>query len=376
MAVARRYAQRVSSILAILGSGEIAPNMVKVHRELFARLDAIDAVFLDTPFGFQENVPQLSEKIQTYFDTSLQVSMQAASFCGFERSSELERTQFIQKVSAANYVFAGPGSPSYALHQWAPLNLGETLRRTLEQDGIVCFSSAAALTLGSHTAPIYEIYKVGAELAWLPGLDVLSQAGLRAAVIPHYDNAEGGNHDTSRCYIGANRLAQMEALLPDDVAIFGVDEHTAAIIDLDADTISVRGRGNAYWRLGGSERVLANGTTVALSELRNVPRAPRVQDSSEVVVADQSPQALGELIARNGEGALEALSALVSLATSGGPGRVDPAPLIDAVLVARANARATGQYELSDQLRDAILTIGAEVKDGPNGATWHFRDNL
>jgi cysteinyl-tRNA synthetase len=44
--------------------------------------------------------------------------------------------------------------------------------------------------------------------------------------------------------------------------------------------------------------------------------------------------------------------------------------------VARANARAAGQYELSDQLRDAILTIGAEVKDGPNGATWYFRDNL
>jgi len=362
--------------LAILGSGEIAPNMVKVHRELCARLDSIDAVFLDTPFGFQENVPQLSEKIQTYFDTSLQVSMKAASLCSYERASELERTQFIQNVSAANYVFAGPGSPSYALHQWSPLQLGETLRGTLERSGIVCFSSAAALTLGSHTAPIYEIYKVGAELAWLPGLDVLSQAGLRAAVIPHYDNAEGGNHDTSRCYIGANRLSKMEAILPEDVAIFGVDEHTAAIIDLDADTVSVRGRGNAHWRVGGTERVLSNGSTVELSELRNAPLSPRVNTPTLVTPLEHSPQALGEIIARNGEGALEALSALVALATSGGPGRVDPTPLIDAILVARANARAAGQYELSDQLRDAILTIGAEVKDGPSGATWHFRDNL
>ena len=350
--------------------------MVKVHRELFARLDSIDAVFLDTPFGFQENVPQLAEKIQAYFDTSLQVTMKAASFCNFERSSELERAQFIQNVSAANYVFAGPGSPSYAMHQWSPIKLGETLRRTLEQNGVVCFSSAAALTLGSHTAPIYEIYKVGAELAWLPGLDVLSQAGLRAAVIPHYDNAEGGNHDTSRCYIGANRLTQMEALLPENVAIFGVDEHTAAIIDLDADTVSVRGRGNAYWRLGGTERVLANGTTVPLNELRNAPSAPRVEISTTLSPAEHSPQALGEIIAGKGPDALEALGALVALATSGGPGRVDPTPLIDAVLVARANARTAGQYELSDQLRDAILTIGAEVKDGPNGATWHFRENL
>lgn len=362
--------------MAILGSGEIAPNMVKVHRELFGRLDSVDAIFLDTPFGFQENVPQLSEKIKTYFNTSLQVSMKAASFCSFSQSSELERTQFLQSIAAANYVFAGPGSPSYALYQWSPLHLGAILRQTLQQNGIVCFSSAAALTLGSHTAPIYEIYKVGAELSWLPGLDVLSQAGLRAAIIPHYDNAEGGNHDTSRCYIGANRLNQMEAMLPEDVAIFGVDEHTAAIIDLEADTVSVQGRSNAYWRLGGSERVLTNGATVALSELRNAPLAPRAQISTQSKAVEQSPQALGEIVASQGDGALEALSALVSLATSGGPGRVDPTPLIDAILVARANARSTGQYELSDQLRDAILTIGAEVKDGPNGATWHFRDNL
>src|SRR6266571_3494942 len=32
-------------------------------------------------------------------------------------------------------------------------------------------------------------------------------------VIPHYDNAEGGTHDTRFCYLGERRLAALEALL-------------------------------------------------------------------------------------------------------------------------------------------------------------------
>src|SRR2546430_10964210 len=61
----------------------------------------------------------------------------------------------------------------------------------------VVFASAAALTLGSHTVPVYEIYKAGVEPAWVPGLDLVRRAtGLPAVLIPHYDNAEGGHHDT------------------------------------------------------------------------------------------------------------------------------------------------------------------------------------
>ncbi len=54
------------------------------------------------------------------------------------------------------------------------------------------FASAAALTLGRWTVPVYEIYKVGEDPHWLEGLDLLSQTGIDGAVIPHFDNAEGG----------------------------------------------------------------------------------------------------------------------------------------------------------------------------------------
>jgi len=44
-------------ILAIMGSGETSPTMVKTHRQLIGRLSQPNAVVLDTPYGFQENAP-------------------------------------------------------------------------------------------------------------------------------------------------------------------------------------------------------------------------------------------------------------------------------------------------------------------------------
>jgi hypothetical protein len=40
-----------------------------------------------------------------------------------------------------------------------------------------------------------SIYKVGAAPYWAGGSNLLAQIGLCAAVIPHYDNAEGGTHE-------------------------------------------------------------------------------------------------------------------------------------------------------------------------------------
>ena len=118
-------------------------------------------------------------------------------------------------------------------------------------------ASAAALTLGVVTIPVYEIYKVGEEPRWLPGLDLLGPAtGLRAAVVPHYDNAEGGNHDTRFCYMGERRLRILEAQLPADTFILGVDSHTALVLDLDRGTATVSGLGGVTVRVDGRSRGL------------------------------------------------------------------------------------------------------------------------
>jgi hypothetical protein len=358
-------------VLAILGSGETAPGMTKIHREILESARPTNAVNVDTAYGFQLNVPQMSEKLEEYFDVSLHLKMTTLHFPSYERASELERTLFKQQVRQADYVFAGPGSPTYALAQWAPLHFGEDLLSVLAQGGTLCISSAASLTLGAYTAPIYEIYKVGDPSAqWREGLNVLEIFGLKCAVIPHFDNNEGGNYDTRFCYLGEVRLTALEALLPGDVSTLGVDEHTAAIFDLAADTVTVKGRSNAYWRHNGSQRVLSNGTTTNLAELRDADYSPRTEPRVTEPLGNRGPVELARIAAAGDSESTSALAQLVQLAATGGEGFIDPAPLIEGVLQARVSARASGQYQLADELRDVLVSVGIEVQDGPDGSTW------
>ncbi len=172
---------------------------------------------------------------------------------------------------AARWVFAGPGSPSYALRQWAGSPVPDALDARLAaggEGGAVVFASAAALTLGLVTVPVYEIYKVGAEPRWLTGLDVLGRAtGLRAAVVPHFDNTEGGTHDTRFCYLGQRRLEVLEAQLPEGAFVLGVDEHTGLVLDLDTGEGRVVGRGAVTVRAEGRSWTAPSGSTVTLDEL-------------------------------------------------------------------------------------------------------------
>ena len=354
--------------LVILGSGELAPPMVKTYRRLFEGRDSQRGVYLDSPYGFQENVPQLNEKIEQYFATSLQWHFTCASLTHRNVEDQLSRATFQNSLNDASVIFAGPGSPTYALRQFHEVHLGDTLRSRLIDGTLVCFSSAAALTLGSHTAPIYEIYKVGEEPAWREGLDVLGLFGLQCAVIPHYDNAEGGNHDTRYCYLGATRMRELEKQLPSDVSVLGVDEHTAVILSLDNDDLTVEGRGHAYWRIDGVERRLENGSTTSLDELRHSPRpaSPPIQTAT----SEAEETSLFDLILGGGDRGARALEQVLRRAERGAPGLIDPAPLVERLLVIRATARANGLYDISDQIRDALTSCGIEIKDSPAGTTW------
>src|SRR5580692_5004359 len=345
--------------------------MTKVHRQLLKRLDPVRAVSLDTAYGFQANVPQMTEKIVDYFATSLRVPITPLHFTVFEGSSDVERAAFRQDVRAANYVFAGPGSPSYALHQWSPLGLAEDLRGTLQAGGVLCFASAAALTLGYVTVPVYEIYKVGTAAHWLHGLDVLSMVGIRGAIIPHYDNAEGGNYDTRFCYLGEERLLELERQLPDDTGILGVDEHTAGILDLEQKTLTVMGKGGVYWRRHGTSRTFESGSTTPLEELQTFE--PDVTVTSAPITDVSDVDALVVLAQRGGPESVDAIARLARMASSGGSGYIDPTDLVQGLLDLRVAARDAKDFELSDKIRDVLVNAGIEVMDTPDGSAWSVR---
>lgn len=335
------YAHIVSSgVLALLGSGETGPGMTKVHRGLLTHLDEVRAVNLNTPFGFQENVPQMTEKLLTYFSTSLHLDMAALDLRSYESATPEQRQNFKDAVRRANYVFAGPGSPSYALRQWVPLNLTEDLTSVLAQGGVVCFSSAAAVTLGHYAPPVYEIYKSGTGLEWLAGLDLMAAVGLDCVVLPHYNNAEGRDYDTSRCYIGERRLRLLEEDLPPGVGVLGVDEHTAAIIDLAASTMTVRGKGEAHWRLAGRVTDFPNTSVVPLADLG-------AQARTLEPVAELAPPSSNVV----DEGEINQL-------------RDAQDRLVESLNAIRATARAAGLYAIADEIRDALSASGILVRDG------------
>ena len=179
----------------------------------------------------------------------------------------------VARIREARYLMAGPGSPSYALRQWADGPIPSALADHLRDGGILTMASAAALTLGVVTIPVYEIYKVGTDPGWLPGLDLLGPAtGLQAAVVPHYDNAEGGNHDTRFCYMGERRLRILERQLPPGTFILGVDSHTALVLDLDRRTAAVSGLGGVTVRVDGRGTVFPSGSEVGIDVLAEVAR--------------------------------------------------------------------------------------------------------
>ena len=53
-----------------MGSGETSPTMVTPHQQILAGLGTLDQLKLsivDTPFGFQENADDLTQKLIDFF---------------------------------------------------------------------------------------------------------------------------------------------------------------------------------------------------------------------------------------------------------------------------------------------------------------------
>jgi cyanophycinase-like exopeptidase len=421
-------------ILAVMGSGETSPTMVTVHRELVSRLAAKHprAVLLQTPYAFQENAADVSARARSYFARSVGLDVSVLGGEAATGQTAAGQGSELGALRAADWVFSGPGSPSCALERWRADGVAQSLRdRVAAGGGITVMASAAAATIGSATLPVYEIYKAGAAPHWLDGLDLLGLLGLRVALIPHYDNTEGGTHDTRYCYLGERRLSRLEHELPHGVAVLGVDEHTAVIFDLNTGRVEVTGRGGVTVRRAGESTVLPRGTVLSLTELRELARygpaalSPSATRESPRVAAG-IPQADGDApatlteITRVLAGRFEAASAagdapamveaildletaigdwasdteedlgtrqaravlrsLISrlgdhaASTTGDP-RERLAAAVDPLLKLRAVLRGQGMYPAADIIRDALAAAGLYLQDTAEGTRWTPADD-
>jgi len=410
-------------MIALMGSGELTATMVEVHKELLRALPPpAQAFFLDTPAGFELNCDHISQRAIDYFHDHVQHPMSLAGYKARETTKSIDAMQTFQRLREANFVLIGPGSPTYAVRQWRQTPIPEILTERIAAGNCLVAASAAALTVGRFTLPVYEIYKVGDDLHWVEGMNILEHFGLNLVVIPHWNNAEGGTHDTRFCYMGEARLRQLELLLPADVSIFGLDEHTACLLDFEKDEAVIRGIGSVTLRRGGRERVFEKTERFPLQILRegevatelsrpvpvSIERKPlenakkdsfwdqvhaieakfnrslklhKLEDTTgalleldRIIWQAQQDRESPEFISQARETLRELMVSIgVKLESAPGSRTECLAPLVDALLNLRQEFRIKKQFDAADAIRESLEAAGIIIEDTEQGSRWRLK---
>lgn len=259
--------------IALFGSGETAPSGRKAHEHLLGLLPApVKIAILDTPAGFQPNVDRVAEKIKRFFERHLQ-NFQPEVFVVKARAKgdefDPDDPAVADALLAANYIFAGPGSPTYTVRHLQGTRLLANIIARHRAGAILALASAAAIASGAQVLPVYEIFKAGEDLHWVSGLDIFGADGLDLAVVTHWDNREGGVElDTSRCFMGLARFERLRALLPASTVVLGLDEHTSLAVDFATLQCTIMGLGSVTVLAGNYETSYHSGESFPIDALR------------------------------------------------------------------------------------------------------------
>jgi cyanophycinase-like exopeptidase len=341
-----------SGTITLIGSGEMAQSMGKVHRQVMSRISGpVQAVFIDTPAGFELNADQISAKAVEYFAKYLGKELSVASFKSATSASEAEMKRALRLIHKSNYIFAGPGSPTYAVRNWKDTEIIQAVSQRLATGVHISLASAAAIAVGSYVLPVYEIFKVGEEPRWVDGLDILKPYGLELAIIPHWNNSEGQGFDTRFCFVGEPRMQYLEPLLPSSATILGIDEYTACTIDLQAGECYVLGAGNVTVRREEKEVAFPSGETFSVETL-----------GGEAVTAGWKPIV--------SDAPIQAQTDLTTIPEDVECDLTDATPFIDLLVEVRSLLRANKAWDLADTIRDQLTKQGITLEDGATETTW------
>jgi len=360
-------------MIVLMGSGELASTMVEVHKGLLARLgDSPRAVFVDTPSGFQLNTDEISLKAVEYFSRRVNHPITIASFKSRETIGDSEKKATYETLETADYILIGPGSPSYATRQWLNTSIPDMFIKRIEAGGCLVTASAAALTLGPFTLPVYEIYKVGQDIHWIDGINVLNHFGLNLVVIPHWNNADGGNHDTRFCFMGKPRMDHLMALLPEDVTVLGIDEHTACILDFEKQTAEIKGIGGITLKEHHQETFFKNGSIFPLDHLQK-------GGISKPIPYPTLPSELISMPVLSEKGTFKdrEAPAPLTISTNGGDSHLPMdslAPLVDSLLELRTGYRIAGKFQEADAIRKCLEKANIRIEDRENRSSWYKPD--
>ena len=234
--------------IILFGSGETSPSGQKIFDTVLRRMrNSPSIALLETPAGFELNSARVIGRVGEFIQHHLQnYQPQVVTVPARNRLSAYspDDPQVIEPLYHADLVFMGPGSPSYAVRQLQGSQAWYAMLARHRLGGAIALASAAVVAISAYALPVYEIYKVGEELHWKPGLDFFGMYGLPLVFIPHWNNSEGGEElDTSRCFMGQMRFARLVEMLPPGLTLVGIDEKTGLIIHPQDGECQVIGSG-------------------------------------------------------------------------------------------------------------------------------------
>ncbi len=379
--MAEEEIQRQAGVIALLGSGETAALGREAFVNVFRRLQRpICVAVLETPAGFQPNATLVAGKVADFIshrlqDFAPQVTTIRARYKG--GPFDTDAPAIAASLASANCIYAGAGSPGFMIRQLHDSRLLAAIRQRHAHGAALVFSSAAVLAVSAHALPVYEIFKAGADLSWLSGLDILGPYGYHLTIVPHWNNNEGGAElDTSHCFMGRERFEQLQSLLPAQETILGIDEHTACILDIAAGQGRALGRGTLTLLRQDMPPVIYHaGDVFPLAVLRG-----EAHTHPERLYTPISPAELFALddTEDNGESAL-GLSGLDTTGEAAGddaPGAPRlPASVIETLVEIRGELRSEKRWTLADKLRNALKEAGIVIEDTPEGPRWSYQDD-
>tara|TARA_B100000676_G_C18060259_1_gene837275 strand:- start:29 stop:1054 length:1026 start_codon:yes stop_codon:yes gene_type:complete len=261
--------------ILFLGSGETASAGRILHDQLFKKLSKkkINVAILETPAGFEPNSRQVALEVSDFFIEKLQnyhpdVKIIPARRRDGDFSTNSE--EIISDIKTADHIYLGAGSPTYLVKHLENTLALETLHNQHQNGSSICLTSASSIAFGKWSLPVYEIFKVGLDLYWQQGLDFFSRFNLDLSIIPHWNNNDGGKKiDTSRCYLGKERVDKLLNMLPIESVVLGIDEHTGLLLDFSKQTVNVVGKGSVHLLQAGNEKIYINGDEFQLQDLGN-----------------------------------------------------------------------------------------------------------
>lgn len=334
--------------MLLFGSGETSANGQKAFDWLFRRLEQPPRVaILETPAGFELNSQQVAQRIADFLRQRLQNYAPLTTLVPARRRGTVwspDAPEIVAPLLNSDVIFLGPGSPSYAVRQLQDSLAWQMLRARQRLGAAVALASAATIAAGAYALPVYEIYKVGEDPHWKPGMDLFADFGLKLAVVPHWNNSDGGAElDTSRCFMGLARFEPLLAMLPPDMVVLGMDEQTALAVDWAAGAGHVLGQGNVTVLAAGAAQVFSRGASFPLTALGPY-RLPQEGDGIPATIWQQVVEAAGAE-----------------------PLAVEP-PLEALELASRRQqARERRDWAAADALRAEIEALGWVVQDTAEG---------